>query len=384
LGTPEGRGPYLGSLDGDAPKRLAATGFSSGAFLPPDWIIFQQQTALMAQRLDVKRGTLIGNPVRLAGIPSALGLSGVSASADGSVAYRAGGRDQVQLTWYDRSGKNLGSTVVPDAKPASYPELSRDGQRVAFTSIVEQNVDIWIQDLARGGLTTRFTFDPGNDTSPVWSPDGGRIAFISNRKGALALYVGPSNQPGGEQVLLERDCSPNDWSKDGRFLLCREIDPKTSRDLWALPLTGSDRKQFDIARTPANENNGQFSPDGRLVVYETDRSGRFEIVVQGFPEATDKLQVSTGGGTQPRWSADGKELYFIAPDGKLMAAPITSTGATFAAGTPTALFPAWLAPGGPANKQQYAVSREGQFLLYQQIEESAPITLILNWKPPAK
>jgi len=277
--------------------------------------------------------------------------------------------------------------VVPDGKPAWYPELSPDGQRVAFTSIVEQNVDIWIQDLARGGLTTRFTFDPGNDTFPVWSPDGRRIAFVSNRQGALALYVGPSSRPGGEEVLLETAINPGpqDWSKDGGFLLYREIDPKTSRDLWALPLTGSDRKQFEVARTPASENNGQFSPDGRWVAYETDESGRFEIVVQGFPEAPDKLQVSTGGGTQPRWSADGKELYFIAPDGKLMAAPITSTGATFAAGTPTALFPARLAPGGPGNKQQYVVSREGRFLLYQQIEESAaPITLILNWKPPAK
>jgi len=119
-------------------------------------------------------------------------------------------------------------------------------------------------------------------------------------------------------------------------------------DLWALPLTGSDRKPFEVARTPANDNNGQFSPDGRWVAYETDESGRFEIVVQPFPEATDKWTVSNGGGTQPRWSADGKELYFIAPDGKLMAAPITST-ATFAAGTPTALIPARLAPGGPAN-----------------------------------
>ena len=200
--------------------------------------------------------------------------------------------------------------------------------------------------------------------------------------------MGSSSRPGSEEVLLERASTerariPQDWSRDDRFLLYREIDPKTSRDLWALPLTGSDRKPFEVARTPANENNGQFSPDGRRVAYETDESGRFEIVVQSFPEGTVKLSVSTGGGTQPRWSADGKELYFIAPDGKLMVAPIISTGATFAVGTPASLFPARLAPGGPANKQQYVVSRDGRFLIYQQIEESAaPITLILNWKPP--
>jgi Tol biopolymer transport system component len=230
---------------------------------------------------------------------------------------------------------------------------------------------------------TRFTFDPASDTFPIWSPDGMRIAFASNRKGQFNLYVKPSSGAGAEEVLLETPNAkgPEDWSKDGRFLLYQEADAKTGVDLWALPVTGSDRKPIVIAKTPFNEHGGQFSPNGHWVAYQTNESGEFQIVVQPFPEPTGKWQVSTSGGTQPRWRADGKEIYFIAPDGKLMAASVTTQGATFAPGTPVALFPASPAGGGTV-KQQYAVSRDGRFLISQPVESAtAPITLILNWKP---
>jgi len=151
----------------------------------------------------------------------------------------------------------------------------------------------------------------------------------------------------------------------------------------ALPMMGNDRKPIVIVNTPFEELNGQFSPDGRWVAYETNASGRFEIVVQPFPQASSKWPVSTGGGIQPRWRADGKELYFIGPDGKLMASSVTASGPTFTAGKPVALFPAPLAPGIGSNKQEYIVSRDGRFLLNQPVETSAttPITLILNWHP---
>jgi len=153
-----------------------------------------------------------------------------------------------------------------------------------------------------------------------------------------------------------------------------------------LPMTGNTQKAYAVVNTPFDELNGQFSTDGRWLAYETNESGRFEIVVQPFPVPSGKLQISTGGGTQPRWSSNGKELYFIAPDGKLMAASITTTGATLSAGAPAVLFQPRLAPGAGTNKQQYAVSRDGRFLINAPLEESttAPITLILNWKPPTK
>ena len=148
-------------------------------------------------------------------------------------------------------------------------------------------------------------------------------------------------------------------------------------------ISGNDRKPVVVVKTPFAELNGQFSPDGRWAAYETNESGQFEIVVQPFPAATGKWQVSIGGGIQPRWRADGKELYFVAPDGKLMAASITAPGATFAAGTPVPLFPVLLAPGVGNNRQEYVVSHDGRFLINQPAEAAAtaPITLILNWHP---
>ncbi len=232
---------------------------------------------------------------------------------------------------------------------------------------------------------TRFTFDPAVDIAPLWSPDGTRIAFSSLRRGPFNLYVKSASGASAEELLFEtpKNTYAQDWSGNGQFLLYSDTDPKTGRDLWALPMSGTDRKPIEVVRTPFEELNGQFSPDARWVAYETNESGRFEIVVQPFPVPTGKWQVSTGGGIQPRWRADGKELYFIAPDGKLMAASITAAGATFSTGTPVPLFPVGLVPGLGANNQQYAVSRDGRFLINQRVETSttAPITLLLNWKP---
>src|SRR5439155_7244065 len=175
-----------------------------------------------------------------------------------------------------------------------------------------------------------------------------------------------------------------DWSKDGRFLLYIENDPKTGRDLWALPVADNNPKPHPVVKTPFDEGSAQLSPDGRWIAYETNESGRYEIVVQPFPEANAKSFVSTSGGLHPRWSANGKELYFVARDGKLMAAPLTVKNSTLEAGTPVPLFSAGIYGGGTDNfpSPQYAVSRDGRFLINQPVEDTtALITVILNWKP---
>jgi eukaryotic-like serine/threonine-protein kinase len=378
-GTPEASGIYLGSLDGGEPKRLTAAD-AAGASLGPGTIAFVRQASLIGQHLDVKRGELTGDPVKLVDAigSTAFGFGGFSLSADGTLAYRGGGAQLRQLRWYDRTGKVVGVAGDP-VSTLLHPELSPDGGRVALQRTVQGNVEVWLMDLFRGGMT-RFTFDPGRGV-PIWSPNGEKIAFA----GANNLYLKPSNSSSVEGLLLEQ---PNakytqDWSKDGRFLLYGESSLKTGRDLWALPMTGNDRRPIAIGNTKFEELNGQFHPDGSWVAFETNESGRFEIEVQGFPEPRGKWQVSTIGGIQPRWRADGKELYFIAPDGKLMAASITTSGETFAAGTPVALFSTGVAPGAGINKQQYMVSRDGRFLINQPAETSTatPITLILNWKP---
>jgi Tol biopolymer transport system component len=171
-----------------------------------------------------------------------------------------------------------------------------------------------------------------------------------------------------------------DWSRDARFVLYHEDDPKTGSDVWALPMTGSDRQPIVVANTPFSELTAQFSPDGRFVAYDTNESGQFQVVVQPFPNPTEKWPISIGGGTAPRWRHDGKELYFINPDGRLMAALVRTSTSSFDADAPVALFQTRMINN--AYKQQYAVAADGRFLINQMVEDApSPITLILNWKP---
>jgi Tol biopolymer transport system component len=304
------------------------------------------------------------------------------------LAYRAASAASTQLTWFDRAGKAVGVAGDLDANSMQFPELSPDGRRVAMSRTPQANTDIWLMDLVRGGLT-RLTFDAGADLNPVWSPDGMQIAFSSSRKGVFDVYLKPSNGSGAEDVLLGTPITKvtQDWSKDGRFLLYY-VNSKTGRDLWAMDMIGQDHKARVVANTPFEEVLAQFSPDGRWVAYQTNESGRFEIVVQPFPDAGGKWQVSTGGGVTPRWRADGKEIYFLAPDATMMAAPVTASGKTFESGTPMALFPTRILGGGAVstNRPQYAVARDGRFLINQPVKEAAatPITLLMNWNPDAK
>jgi hypothetical protein len=355
--------------------------------LPPDWVVFVRQGTLVARRLDLARAALTGESVTLTdrvGV-GANASGGVAVSGAGSVVYRAGAVEGRRLTWFDRSGRMVGVAGEPDANDLRYPELSPDGKRVATRRTLQGNTDIWLQDLVRGGLT-RLTFDAANDVYPVWSPDGMRIAFSSTRIGVHDLYVKPSNGSGAEEPLLE---SPNskaaqDWSRDGRWLLYYEVHPTTGRDLWAMDMTATDRPPRVVANTRAEEVLAQISPDGRWVAYETNEWGRLEVVVQPFPDAGGKWQVSTAGGVAPRWRSDGKELFFLAPDATMMAAPVTVVGTSFEPGTPAALFPTGIVDGGTLAqiRPQYAVARDGRFLINQPVGDAttAPITLILNWR----
>jgi Tol biopolymer transport system component len=380
------RGVHLRSLDGGEPKRLLTDAFSAVAY-SRNRLVFIRQGALLAQQLDIARGELTGDPVTLAdSVGSNLGTgSGFSVAADGKVAYRAGGGRASQLTWFDRAGKPL--ATVGAHNELDYPELSPDGRYVAVGRRVQGNDDVSLWDVLRGSYT-KLTLGEA-EFYPVWSPDGARIAFRSVRNGNYGIYTRLSNGAGGEQALVNSPHTkvPQDWSKDGRFLLYYETQAE-GRDIWVLDLTVKDSKPRPVVNTPFQETMAQFSPDGRWIAYQTDESGQVEIVVQAFPEPGGKVTVSTAGGSQPRWRADGKELYFIAPDGKMMAVPVQTAGVTFDVGIPVALFPTRLQGGtvGVVSRPQYDVSSDGRFLINQPVEAStaAPITLILNWNPDSK
>jgi serine/threonine protein kinase len=379
-------GIYLGSLGGEQPKRLVLaeeTNLAGAAFLPPNRLLYIKQGSLVARQFDLARGELSGDAIRVAAATSAdYVVLGFSVSSNGDIAYRVGRTARSELAWLDRTGMTL--EVI--TKDAGTPDLSRDGQRVAFQRIDENNSDVYVMDLLRG-TSKRFTFDGAADEDPVWSPDGTQIAFRSTRKGSSDLYIKPSDGSGEEQLLLENPNLklPQDWSKDGKFLLYAENDPKTGYDLWTLEMTGKDGKKQPVVTDPADQRNGQFSPDGRWIAYESSRSGKFDIFVQAFPKPGSQWQVSMAGGITPRWSANGKELYFIAPDGNFMAASVSISGATFEAGVPKVLFPFGRATNAMF-KHQYAVSPDGRFLVVRGARESPlePITLILNWHPEQK
>ena len=290
--------------------------------------------------------------------------------------------------------------AVDDGAPET-PALSPDGRRLALTRTDSNGkTGIWMLDLARGVLN-RFTFDMSTDVAPVWSHDGRSILFSSNRNGVFDLYQKSATGAGSEELVLAtpQDKSASDWSADGRFALYRSPGgAATGFDIWALPMSGAnaspegrshqeitgERKPIPVVQTKSEERDGQFSPDGNWIAYQSNESGRMEIVVQSFPGPGGKLLVSTNGGAQVRWKSDGKELFYIALDGQLMSVPIRSTNSqTIEAGTPVALFTTNIG-GAVQRSPHYVVSADGKrFLMDPIVTETgnSPITVILNWKP---
>ena len=384
LGRPDIQGVYLGSLDGGEPRRVLPSE-TPGIFVPPDRLLFVRGDSMMSVPFDPDAGTVTGEPMPLAqpvGRDDGVLASAFSASP-GVLVYRAsGGSQRRQLVWMDRAGRVLGEVGSPDDNNLSSAALDPEDQRVAVGRTVLGNFDIWLIDAARG-VTARFTFDPGLDTNPVWSPDGRRVIFGSTRNAGLSLFEKSASGAGEEQLVLDDAGTPLSWSSDGRFLLYTRSDPKTGADLWILPMVG-ERKARAVVQTAMEQPGGEFSPDGRWLAYESNESGQFEVYVQPFAEGGGKWQVSSAGGAQPRWSRDGKELYYVAPDARLMAVPIrpSTDGKTVDLGVPVPLFRTRLASGAGQllGIPRYVVSRDGRFLMNIAVEDTAasPITVVVN------
>jgi len=284
-----------------------------------------------------------------------------------------------QLTWFDRSGHVLGTLGAP--APYAGLALSPDERRVAVTLETgsPKNVDIWLIDIARN-IRSRLTVDPGQDVSPVWSPDGTRIAFQSSRSRApVAMRQTSSDEPATDALLLEGPgnftMTPSGWSADARFIAY----VTRGSNVWVLPLFG-DRKAFAFVDTPFTETSAVFSPDGLWVAYTSNQGGQPDVYVQAFPGPGAKIQVSKDGGSHPVWRADGRELFYLGAAGTMMSVPIRA-GRAFDAGVPQALFPthSWRF----TFNQVYAVTRDGQRFLVdetpQKSGDAVPLTVVLNW-----
>ena len=376
---------FVGSLDSKDRKFLLHS--RSGAIYASGRILFLRENTLMAQPFDAKTLSLTGDAIPIADPVQEdedriVGM--FSASENGTLIYAEGISSLTrQLVWMDRTGKKLGDLGGQDAYDDI--ELSPDGKRISFT-LETPSPDIWSYDFARG-LKTRLTFGSASaqsNLSAVWSPDGSRIAYTSLRKGKFGIYQRPTDGSGGEEVLIEpkEDQSyPSDWSHDGKFLSYYATQQGVWVN-WILPLTG-DRKPYRFAPSPFTQMMAHFSPDEKWVAYCSAESGRLEVYAAPFAGAGGKWQISTAGGCKPVWRSDGKEIFYLATDNKLMAAEVNASASRLIVGSARPVFQTQPYLTGGSN---YGVMPDGQrFVLnYATQDPNAALTLVLNWNAQTK
>jgi Tol biopolymer transport system component len=384
---PENTGLYVASFAKPAERVFLLRTEAAALFAPSgdgrDYLLWLRGGTLLAQELDTGALKLRGEAHVIAGsIPStgSVGLIPISASAGGQLLYNTAGAAS-QLTWFDRAGRRL--ATVGEENVYSFPfRLAPDGRRAAVTRERPDGNDLWLLDLERGS-PSRFTSASANNVYPVWSPDGRTIVFTS---ATLRLFRKDSGGSTDEQQVTE---GPNtqlatDWSRDGRVLIYQEVAPGTGWDLWTVPFTPEGKvpggaKPAPYLRTKFNEWHARFSPEPspRWVAYESDETGRYEIYIRAFPEPRAKFQISTGGGQYPEWGAGGHELFYVAPDNKLMAADLTITPDAVKASTPHALFTLPVIDNGWSPYDTI----DGQRFLVRAVPQQAspPLTVIVNW-----
>jgi Tol biopolymer transport system component len=392
--NPDQNGVYVGSLDGKTKKSLIRLS-TTAVYSPPGYVLYVDGNTLLGQAVDTERLELSGQPFLVAehaGRNTAF-MSAVSASQTGTIAYAGTLSQTGRLAWVDRLGNPAGSPGTP---PGDYIDfrLSADGTRLASSLVNPQTnaVEVWLTDLARGSTTRVVTSAAPVTSAAVWSPDGSRLVFRSNRSGVVELYERSAAGGGDDRPILSletyraaqlsQNVIPTDWSPDGRQIIFSAASLGSGTDLWVLPL-GDRERPSKLIGSPADEMHGNFSPDGRLVAYTTNESGRFEVYVETFPRSDRKWPVSTNGGYQPRWRADGREIYYLSNDRQLMAVAV-GTGPSF--GIPKALFESRTAGVVTANRTQYVPSRDGQRFLVNMSTDTpvSPITVVFNWTATLK
>jgi serine/threonine protein kinase/Tol biopolymer transport system component len=353
-------------------------------------LLFVRDGTLMAQPFDPEKLSLTGDvfPVaeRIAGTTAARNGTGdwaFSLSNAGTLVYRTGAEGgSTNFTWVDRSGKDLGS--LPIVGNFVRPAISRDQNRIVAEKVDAKGIDLWVLDLLRGS-TSRFTYDPAPDMFAVFSPDGQKIAFTSNRSGGFGIYIKAATGVGIEELIQNvagtTSLGVASWSPAGNVLLYNVLTGDAGWDAWALPLTG-DRKPYPVFNQKFDELRTRFSPDGHWIVYTSNETGRQEIYVQTFPVSGGKWQVSVNGGIEALWRGDGKEIFFNSLDGKMMAVDV-KLSSTFEAGVPHELFQI---PGAIAGTR-FVVASDGQrFLLplTAKATERPRLTAVLNWTSDIK
>jgi Tol biopolymer transport system component len=374
---------YVGSLD-SSEKKFLTKATANPAYAAPGYFVFYRENTLFAQRIDLTKFELTGeaSPILTdTQYQPRIGHAAFSVSNSRVLLAQTGnGVSLSRLEWFDRNGKEAGMVGKPDVY--ANIDLAPNGKFVALDKSEMGNQDVWIYDL-QSETTKRMTFDPAIDAMPVWSPDGKRVVFASSRKQTFDLYLKTTDGAQEEKAIeaaAGEDKFPSAWSRDGKYILYTR-----GTDLWFLTFPELEGQLF--LKAPSAMKNGQFSPDGKWVAYASNESGKWEIYVTSFPDAHGKWEVSNGGGDQPRWRGDGKELFYLTADGKIMAAAVKE-GANFNAAAPAALFQASeRALVATSEQVEYDVSQDGQrFLIntYVRNGEIQSMTVVLNWDAELK
>lgn len=375
----EGDGIYVGSLDSDEYHLVVAAG-ANAAYAAPGYLLYLRDKAILAQPFDANSLKLTGEPVAVATDPQFLPrvLRATFAVNDTGLllVQKRGNLSLSRLIWFDRNGKEVG--VLGDEEMYANLHVAANGRVVAVdrTDQENQNTDVWTYDL-KDGAAKRLTFGGGLDVLPVWSPDGAQVVFTSSRANVFNLYVKATSGAQEDRLICasEMDKYPNAWSRDGKYILYEE-GPELKY------LTMPEMKSAPFLKVAGTLKNGQFSPDGKWVTYASNETGRWEVYVTSFPEAKGKWQVSAAGGEQPRWRGDGKELFYLAPDAKIMAVPVKTSGG-FEQGAPVALFQTNPKEMLATSEQFiYDADPEGQKILVNTRvgnAEIAPVTVVLGW-----
>jgi Tol biopolymer transport system component len=377
---PENSAIYVGSLDSPETKRVMESGLGA-RFAESGFLMYVRAGTLVAHPFDWKSARLTGEPVSLfeqvfAWNTSFLPISSFSVSGD-TLAYHPAKLPVTDLTWFDRRG----SRVATIGEPAAYtnPALSPDQQRISVDkSDPEMSLrDIWLLDMRGGAL--RFTFHPRDDFNSVWSPDGTRIAFSSDRKGIRDIYMKQVNGVGEEELIVSsgRQKSLEGWSPDGKLLLYA-----SQSSVWGVPIEG-DRKPFRIVTGPGSYSESKVSADGKWIAYRSPESGSEEIYVQGFPGQSSRWRISTSGGFEPSWRRDGKELYYTIGN-RLMVVDVQAGSGGFKYGLPRVLFEAPFTPDTRRNRYVPAADGQRFLIVTSRQEDSRPIHIVLNWRSALK
>ena len=357
-------GIYVASLDEPNTRKLMEDG--SSPRYADGYLFYSRGTTLFARQFDPERLRFSGGEIHVTD-----GAEHVSVSDTGSIVYRPTGPVLSTLTWLDRNGRR--TATLGDPGPYDQVVLSPRGRRATLVRL--DTKDLWDVNLATG-IFSRFTTDPAFDTDPSWAPDERALAFTSFRTGRAAVFVKDLDTGKEEQLVrLDEEAAVDQWTPDGRFIVFRTF----GKAVYAVPLSG-DRKPQMLIDTPYVEDEVHVSPDGRWVSFNSDESGRWEVYVAAFPTFTSKRQVSSGGGVQPQWCADGRELFYIGLDGSMMRVRVT-TGTEFTASAPEALFESRIAP--TSGVPRYAVSTDGQrFLALEGSDTGRSFTFLINWLNP--